>query len=227
MTGERLEDLGKQAGSRLGSLREAEYKRIMVYLAQCQTVLDVGCGTGTLLAKAPGRFKGVDLNPENVAYCSSLGLDADLGDALALPFEDASFDGVVSSHVMQCFTPSEAATHLRELARITRVGGVVVISTLNWFPQFFRHPENARPYPPQAVNAYFAKQSGSQSPTFGNMPVLAPSALWCRRPPLVTVRSARRTAQRIAGLTNRAQYQAGLRKWWTYDAYVAKYVRRS
>lgn len=172
------------------------------------------------MAYSPSRFQGVDINPDNVAYCQERNLRAEVGDALNLEHNDESFDGVVSSHLMQVFLPNQAADFMRELGRLVRPGGVVVISTLNWFPTFFRHPENVRAYPPQALSVYFAPQRGAQSPMYPNMPLLKQEAIWLRRPPLIPLRSARRTTNRVCGVLNRIQYRLLLRKWWTYDAFV-------
>src|SRR5215217_8033629 len=68
-------------------------------------VLDVGCGTGNATipaAKVGARVTGLDASPGLIAIARELGADAlvevdwVVGDAQALPFEDDSFDRVIS-----------------------------------------------------------------------------------------------------------------------------------
>ena len=106
-------------------------------LQGCEHILDAGCGTGTFLELCGGRAEGIDINPDNVEYCQKKGLPAVLGSVLEIPFDAESFDGVHCSHVMQVFAPDDAVRMMRELGRVTKKKGVVIISTLNWFPRFF------------------------------------------------------------------------------------------
>jgi trans-aconitate methyltransferase len=64
-----------------------------------ERILDLGCGDGALtikLQQAGCQVVGVDSSPEMIAAARSLGLDARLLDAHALPFED-EFDAVFSN----------------------------------------------------------------------------------------------------------------------------------
>jgi SAM-dependent methyltransferase len=99
-------------------------------------VLDVGCGTGNLalcLAENPdiGLVTGVDFSPVYIDHARRRSSDPritfDVGDACALPFEDASFDHSLSMLVLQ-FIP-EAATAVGEMRRVTRPGGTVAAAT--------------------------------------------------------------------------------------------------
>lgn len=216
---------GTRVADALGSVREEEYRHVLAYVGEAERILDVGCGTGTLLAKAPERFVGVDLNPENVDFCLSRGLTAQLGDAAVLQFPDESFDAATCSHVMQALSPADAASLVRELGRVVKPGGSVVITNVNWSPEVFRDPQSVRPYPPAALNAYFAHRHGAQSPAYPEMPDLRQTKIWCRRPPLIRLRSARRTLNRVCGIINRVQYKLGLRRWWTYDAYIVRFTK--
>ena len=204
----------------LGSVRDIEHKKLWRFFDGCQKVLDVGCGTGTFLTLASERISGIDINPENVAFCKENGLEAQVGDALSIPFADNSYDGAYCSHLMQVFMPEQAAQLMRELGRIVKPGGKIVIVTLNWFERFFRHPENVRAYPPDAIRRYFAKAHGAQSPMFPGIPVMRQEGLWLRRPPLFELYSLRsHTLDRICGVLNRLQYAMRLRKYWCFDAY--------
>lgn len=98
------------------------------------SVLDVGCGTGALLeallAAAPrARLAGVDLSEDMLEVARRrLGTSVRLNQARAeaLPFEDASFDLVVSTNVFHFIRNPLAA--LREMIRVLKPAGTVVIT---------------------------------------------------------------------------------------------------
>jgi len=99
-------------------------------------VLDVGCGTGSLiqcLAQDPKivSVHGLDISPAYIEYANRRNDDARLnfqvGDACALPFAGASFDHAVSMLVLQ-FVP-QADLAVREMRRVTRPGGTVAAAT--------------------------------------------------------------------------------------------------
>ena len=203
--------------------RQREYRAAIRFLTECPRVLDVACGTGTFLALRRGSAIGIDINPDNIAFCREQGLDAVVGNALELPFEPASFDGIHCSHLLQVFSPGEAVQAIREMGRVVKPGGVIVLTTLNWFTRFFRHPENVRPYPPDAIRRLFGKQRGAQSPMFPNLPDITMEDIWLRRPPLWEFHGVvSRRRERIASLLNAIQSAVGMRNPWRFDAYVAK-----
>jgi SAM-dependent methyltransferase len=204
----------------LGSVRDDEHNKLFRFFDGCINVLDVGCGTGTFMARAPERISGIDINPDNIEICKEKGFNAQIGDALSIPFNDNSYDGAYCSHLMQVFFPNQAAQLIKELGRVVKPGGKIVIVTLNWFERFFRHPENVRAYPPDAIRRYFAKGRGAQSPMFPGIPAMRQKGIWLRRPPLFEFYSVKyHTMARIYGVLNRLQYVIGLRKYWRFDAY--------
>lgn len=92
-------------------------------------VLDVGCGYGRdldALVAAGMSATGVDPDPAGVSYCQERGLDVTLAPAEKLPFDTASFDGVVLDGVLQ-FTDPVAA--LAEAARVLRPGGTLLLAS--------------------------------------------------------------------------------------------------
>jgi ubiquinone/menaquinone biosynthesis C-methylase UbiE len=97
-------------------------------------VLDVGCGTGAALAAAgeiTGDVTGVDISPAMVERAREAvpGADLVVGDVAALPFEDATFDVVVSAFVV--FFLDDPPAGLREWRRVLRPGGRIAMSTWN------------------------------------------------------------------------------------------------
>lgn len=97
-------------------------------------VLDVGCGTGVLAREALGRVGqdghvvGLDLNEGMLAVAARSEPDVEwrLGDAASLPFEDATFDVVVSQFALMYF-PDRVAS-LRETWRTLAPGGRLAIA---------------------------------------------------------------------------------------------------
>lgn len=100
-------------------------------------VLDMGCGTGSLvaaLAASPRRtaIVGVDPALSSVRYARTRFDDPRLtieqGSALALPYATGAFDHALSLLVLMFIArPEQAATEMR---RVTRPGGVV--AACNW-----------------------------------------------------------------------------------------------
>jgi SAM-dependent methyltransferase len=98
-------------------------------------VLDVGSGTGALSAAAAAvksaRVTGVEPSPAYVRYAQE---HADgrfeVGDALALPFPDDTFDRTLSILVLNFV--SDAAAALQQMIRVTRPGGVVAAAVWDY-----------------------------------------------------------------------------------------------
>ncbi|MGH2935283.1 MAG: class I SAM-dependent methyltransferase [Gaiellaceae bacterium] len=99
-----------------------------------EDVLDVACGTGNAAlraAEAGARVVALDLTPELLETGRALAAEAGLtiawieGDAEALPFDDESFD-VVLSTLGVMFAPRHGVA-AAELARVLRPGGRMVL----------------------------------------------------------------------------------------------------
>lgn len=94
-------------------------------------ILDAGCGAGTHLAmlqNISSRRYGVDLSPEMVLRARALA-DVRQGSILGLPFENDAFDYCLSVHVITHCGDFQKA--IREMVRVVRPGGRVVIEVVN------------------------------------------------------------------------------------------------
>lgn len=129
-----------------------------VGVAEGESVLDVACGTGNATipaAKAGARATGLDITPELLdgarRRASDAGVEIDWveGDAENLPFDDGSFDVVLST--FGCMFAPDHGTTAAEIARVVRPGGRIGIAA--WTPdggigQFFQRLSAFGPPPP-------------------------------------------------------------------------------
>jgi methionine biosynthesis protein MetW len=99
-------------------------------------VLDLGCGTGELLAHLRDQRGctgyGIEISDANVLACAQRGVDViqlNLEEGLAM-FEDQSFDVVLQLDTLQHLRNTERM--LRETARVGRVGIVSFPNFAHW-----------------------------------------------------------------------------------------------
>ena len=94
-------------------------------------ILDCGCGTGNNLPmlRAYGRAVGIDLTFSGLAYARRQGETlVARASAFTLPFSDDTFDLVTSFDVIYAFDDRQAAEALREMHRVLRPGGHLVLN---------------------------------------------------------------------------------------------------
>jgi homoserine O-acetyltransferase/O-succinyltransferase len=118
-----------------GALRtpRIDYDQIIRLIEPSASVLDLGCGRGSFLAKLHSdknrKLMGLEINEEDVLCCLQRGLDviqSDLNSGLE-PFADAQFDYVVLSHTLPAVRDVERLLH-----DMLRVGKRSIVS----FPNF-------------------------------------------------------------------------------------------
>jgi len=127
--------------SSLGEITETLEHCLILRLAgplRDRSVLDVGCGDGTLALvsarNGAARISGCDLDPRMVAQARAramregMNIDLAVARSQALPFPDNTFD-VVTCITVLAFIP-DADTAIQEMARVLRPGGRLVIGDL-------------------------------------------------------------------------------------------------
>lgn len=95
-------------------------------------ILDVGCGTGACAREARDQglslhFTAIDIAPGMCAQARRALPRVAAAGADALPFAEAAFDGLFSSLMLQWAEDTLAV--LREMARVTRPGGIAVVTS--------------------------------------------------------------------------------------------------
>ena len=102
-------------------------------------VLEVSCGHGggaSYLTRTfqPAHYVGIDLNPEGVATCQNRhhvpGLEFRVGDAMALPFADGTFDVVLNIEASHCYP--DFSRFLTEVSRVLKLGGCFLYADLRY-----------------------------------------------------------------------------------------------
>ncbi len=117
---------------------EAEREAVNEFVdpAPGERILDAGCGTGLFTLDFLSRgahVTGLELSLPMLEgarrRAGTIRFEGVQGNMSNLPFADASFDKVVSITALEFV--ADAAGAVRELLRVTRTGGLVVVATLN------------------------------------------------------------------------------------------------
>jgi len=97
------------------------------------SVLDIGCAKGFMMHDMARLIPGITVKGIDVSdYAIANGMDdmkphMQAADARDLPFEDNSFDVVISINTVHNLVRDECAQALREIARVSRSGAFVTV----------------------------------------------------------------------------------------------------
>lgn len=126
------------------------YRRMRPFFGagnHARQILEVGCGTGRFCRMLAEEFPtstilGVDVAEKSVALARNAAAGATHANvsfarasAFSLPFAENAFDVVFSQGVISLFdraTDSSDFAAVREMVRVTRRGGGVLLSVVNW-----------------------------------------------------------------------------------------------
>ena len=139
------------------------YRLLYDWLPESGPVLDVGCGNGIYtqwLAKKCGPAVGVDHNEKNLIWAKNEFPECEfvMSNGEKLPFADQSFGAVMLTEVLE-HTRDDRQT-LAEIARVTKKGGVLLLSTPHRGLFAGLDPDNA-------LNSFFAGISKLKIPKPG------------------------------------------------------------
>jgi ubiquinone/menaquinone biosynthesis C-methylase UbiE len=137
--------------------REGRFKELLLQQAapaSGQRILDLGCGTGTLAIQVKQRepraeVVGLDADAEMLSQArrkaEEAGVELELteGFSTELPYEDGSFDRVLSTLFFHHLDPEPKRQTAREIARVLRKGGELHVA--DW----------GRPSDPAMAAAFF------------------------------------------------------------------------
>jgi len=129
-------------------MRRELYRRVR--LASRKSVLDVGCGEGTITREmagiCKGEVQGVDLDPQMIASARDQPGTASfsIGDAHALDFRKSAFDLVACHWLLLWLKKPEAA--LQEFRRVLKPDGTLLVACEPDFKGRMVFPESAALY---------------------------------------------------------------------------------
>ncbi|MGW0706384.1 3'-O-demethyl-staurosporine methyltransferase StaMB [Streptomyces sp. NPDC002643] len=139
------------------TIEEAMDRLTDVFIARMKAdagshVLDLGCGVGgpglRVVTHTGARVTGISISEEQIRTANRLAAEAGVagravfqhGDAMKLPFADASFDAVMALESI-CHMPDRQQV-FTEVCRVLRPGGRIVLTDI-----FERHPRKAVRHP--------------------------------------------------------------------------------
>jgi len=103
-----------------------------------ESMLDVGCGTGTLAIAAKrrvgaGSVRGIDASAEMIARArekasrANVDVAFEVASAEALPFSDRQFDVVASTVMLHHLRRAAREACVREIRRVLKTGGRLLV----------------------------------------------------------------------------------------------------
>lgn len=131
---------------------------IVDVLPKDTALVDVGCGTGSILRslRACGftNVHGLELSAYAVHRLSGEGIPMSQGTLLDMPFPDARFEAVIASEVLEHVIRRKR--FLRELTRIVKPGGMVLVFVPDDYLGPIDEPEHVIKYNADTLRTFLA-----------------------------------------------------------------------
>jgi ubiquinone/menaquinone biosynthesis C-methylase UbiE len=136
-------------------------------LTRGQRVLEVGCGTGSVLITMGRQHPAVELvgldpdpkalaRAERKAHAAGVRVRLDRGFSDAMPYEDASFDRVLSSFMYHHVPPDEKPAMFREIHRVLKPDGRLELVD-------FAGPERTRGFFARMLHAHHVMSDNAEA----------------------------------------------------------------
>jgi len=133
-------------------------------------LLDVGCGDGYDLNEFQKRgalVEGVDSSKELIKIAKTRAPEAELTLGLmeSLPYEDSTFDVVISKYALQ--TSPDVPRSIGEMCRVIRPGGLLAYLTVHPLRQFLEKRKHPKDYYKQEIveSTFFGGTVTAHEPT--------------------------------------------------------------
>lgn len=136
----------EKTNTNLNIIRDLEWNAIVDYIPQGATFLDLGCGAGYSMKRAKEDRKCITTGIDPQPMLAGVKTDVVNGDNFKilkgvgenLPFQNASFDVVFSSHVLEHVNDTHNV--LQEIKRVLKRDGLLILgvptATLAWISLF-------------------------------------------------------------------------------------------
>lgn len=138
-------------------------------------ILEAGCGFGvtSLLIGSKAQRTLLDLEPKAIETARKLfdragqHAEFEVGDLFKMSFPDNTFDVVFNAGVMEHFGQAGRCAALREMARVTKPGGIIYVAIPNHYSVPYRYSYEYRkahgkwPYPDEEKIFNFSEELGT------------------------------------------------------------------
>lgn len=153
-------------------IRKKEYRSLLKYFTNRKKILDVGCGRGDFAILDPNRIIGIERKGKTAEQAKKRGCRVIKGNVLRLPFKNNSFDGIFCAHVIEHFSSLSALRLLREINRVLRKDGILLIQTPLMHVGFYTDFTHEKVYTPEAIMHYLSQTSQTSYRQIGSYKLL-------------------------------------------------------
>ncbi|UCH13373.1 MAG: class I SAM-dependent methyltransferase [Bacteroidales bacterium] len=151
--------------------RHPFYEIAIPYLPnnKAEVIVDIGAGKGEFVnhLNLYAKYKNVfllDANKHTIQYLKEKHSNAILYRAPEkLPFEDSTVSFIHSSHMVEYLNHVEFYTFLKEIDRILKDKGILMISAPLLWEEFYYDLSHVRPYYPDVFTVYLCSEKGVQT----------------------------------------------------------------